>query len=385
MELFDFPQADKVSSDGLITFLDVETPNRHNDRICSIGIVQTGMRGDVVNSLSRLVNPEEPFDDICMSIHGIAPIDVKGAPSFAELWDSSLSAMLAQSSIVAHNTSFDLSVIWKCLSGYDLQAPELRYACTMCMMKSMHPELASHKLPSICDFFNIPMSKHHEAMSDAEACKDIFWAMVAESHQLPSFERYEYCSRPSYKAAGSGILYSEETKELRLMKGLAEKVIEDGDVSIDEACAILELCDALPDIANDRFIKPILSTIESAIVDGQIDEEKSAEIIQMLGRFVNPTSSSDGAADISFEAKNFVLSGNFEHGSKSSVAEAIQARGGLIIKSVTKKCDYVVVGGMGNENWSMGNYGSKVKAALDWQAKGSAVQIISESDLYDAL
>lgn len=385
MGLFGLSQTDKASGDGLITFLDVETPNRHNDRICSIGIVQTDMRGDVVNSLSRLVNPEAPFDDICMSIHGIAPIDVKGAPSFADLWDSSLSAMLAQSSVVAHNASFDLSVIWKCLTGYDLQAPELRYACTMCMMKSMHPELASHKLPSICDFFNIPMSKHHEAMSDAEACKDIFWAMVAESHQLPSFERYEYCSRPSYKAAGSGILYSEETKELRLMKGLAEKVIEDGDVSIDEACAILELCDALPDIANDRFIKPILSTIESAIVDGQIDEEESADIVQALSRFVNPTSSSDGAASISFEAKNFVLSGNFEHGTKSSVAEVIQARGGLIIKSVTKKCDYVVVGGMGNENWSMGNYGSKVKVALDWQAKGSAVQIISESDLYDAL
>ena len=30
-------------------------------------------------------------------------------------------------------------------------------------------------------------------------------------------------------------------------------------------------------------------------------------------------------------------------------------------------------------------YGSKVKAALDWQAKGSTVQIVSESDLYDAL
>lgn len=385
MGLFGLSQTDKASGDGLITFLDVETPNRHNDRICSIGIVQTDMRGDVVNSLSRLVSPEAPFDDICMSIHGIAPIDVKGAPSFADLWDSSLSAMLAQSSVVAHNASFDLSVIWKCLTGYDLQAPEFRYACTMCMMKSMYPELASHKLPSICDFFNIPMSKHHEAMSDAKACKDVFWAMVAESHQLPSFERYEYCSRPSYKAAGSGILYSEETKELRLMKGLAEKVIEDGDVSIDEACAILELCDALPDIANDRFIKPILSTIESAIVDGQIDEEESADIVQALSRFVNPTSSSDGAASISFEAKNFVLSGNFEHGTKSSVAEVIQARGGLIIKSVTKKCDYVVVGGMGNENWSMGNYGSKVKAALDWQAKGSAVQIISESDLYDAL
>lgn len=111
MGLFGLSQTDKASGDGLITFLDVETPNRHNDRICSIGIVQTDMRGDVVNSLSRLVNPEAPFDDICMSIHGIAPIDVKGAPSFADLWDSSLSAMLAQSSVVAHNASFDLSVI----------------------------------------------------------------------------------------------------------------------------------------------------------------------------------------------------------------------------------------------------------------------------------
>lgn len=39
MGLFGLSQTDKASGDGLITFLDVETPNRHNDRICSIGIV----------------------------------------------------------------------------------------------------------------------------------------------------------------------------------------------------------------------------------------------------------------------------------------------------------------------------------------------------------
>ena len=56
-----------------------------------------------------------------------------------------------------------------------------------------------------------------------------------------------------------------------------------------------------------------------------------------------------------------------------------------MIKSVTKTCDYVVVGGIGNENWTMGNYGAKVKKALDWQAKGINVQILSEAALYNAM
>lgn len=375
----------ETANRDVITFLDVETPNRHNDKICSIGIVQTDARGAVLNSFYQLVNPEAQFDDICMSVHGIAPVDVQQSPSFAELWESSLATMLAQSNIVAHNASFDLSVIWKCLASYDLQIPDFRYVCTMSMMKSLHPELDSYKLPAVCDYFNVTMERHHEAMSDASACKDVFWAMVGESNHMPTFESYEYRGRSVYKPAGTGIAYSDETKDMRAMKALGERVIEDGRVSIDEAQAILSLCDVLPGVAYDRVFKPILSIIETAVQDGQVDDSESEEIIKALKRFVDPTSESACAADVAFEGKRFVLSGNFEHGAKSTVEQAIEARGGTMIKSVTKTCDYVVVGGIGNENWTMGNYGAKVKKALDWQAKGINVQILSEAALYNAM
>ena len=59
----------------------------------------------------------------------------------------------------------------------------------------------------------------------------------------------------------------------------------------------------------------------------------------------------------------------------------IESKGGTMLKSVTKKCDYVVAGSFGDERWTMGNYGSKIKEAMDWQAKGIPVKIITEEDL----
>ena len=56
----------------LYTFFDVETPNRRNDRICSIRAVVTDQDGTVVEKKSYLVNPESSFDDINVHIHGIA-------------------------------------------------------------------------------------------------------------------------------------------------------------------------------------------------------------------------------------------------------------------------------------------------------------------------
>ena len=55
--------------------------------------------------------------------------------------------------------------------------------------------------------------------------------------------------------------------------------------------------------------------------------------------------------------------------------------GGIPVKSVTKKTDYVIVGSQGSDAWSAGNYGSKIKKALELQEKGIAIQIIKESDL----
>ena len=59
----------------------------------------------------------------------------------------------------------------------------------------------------------------------------------------------------------------------------------------------------------------------------------------------------------------------------------MQEKGAIIKKNVAKSLDYLIVGGNGNENWSCGNYGSKVKRALELQEKGASIQILKEEEM----
>lgn len=81
----------------------------------------------------------------------------------------------------------------------------------------------------------------------------------------------------------------------------------------------------------------------------------------------------------------FVLTGDFDHGTKDEISEKIKTAGGIVKKSVTQKTNYLVVGGLGNDKWKYGTYGEKIEKAKDFQAKGLDIHIISESDLFNML
>ena len=43
-------------TEQVLTFLDVETPNWRNDRVCQIALIQTDEKGIVLDKLTHLVN-----------------------------------------------------------------------------------------------------------------------------------------------------------------------------------------------------------------------------------------------------------------------------------------------------------------------------------------
>ena len=85
------------------------------------------------------------------------------------------------------------------------------------------------------------------------------------------------------------------------------------------------------------------------------------------------------------EGSNFVLTGDFESGSKDQIAYKISEAGGVVKSGVSSKVNYVVVGGMGSANWKFGNQGGKIKKAKELQEAGIDIKIISESELMDLL
>ncbi len=60
--------------------LDFETANADLSSICQVGLV-TFRNGEPAETFSTLVDPEDYFDYINISIHGIDDIKVRGRPS----------------------------------------------------------------------------------------------------------------------------------------------------------------------------------------------------------------------------------------------------------------------------------------------------------------
>ena len=79
---------------------------------------------------------------------------------------------------------------------------------------------------------------------------------------------------------------------------------------------------------------------------------------------------------VQFQEHVFCLSGDFDcFESKSEVEDLILSLGGTASKSVTKKVHYLVVGGAGSADWKFGKYGRKIEKALDYRAKGVAIEV----------
>ncbi len=158
------------------TAFDVETPNRNNNSLCSIGIVHVE-NGEVTFEKEYLVNPEADFDYGNILIHGITEEMVENAPTFPAVWKEI--APYFNGLLLAHNATFDLGVIRASLDRHDLMIPKMCYVCTVALSRRHIPRevFGSHKLNALCSGLGIPLL-HHNALSDADACRRIFEYLV---------------------------------------------------------------------------------------------------------------------------------------------------------------------------------------------------------------
>ena len=149
---------------------DVETPNRYNNRMSAIGISVVEY-GSITKSYFSYVDPEQPFDWFNTQMTGIDAKTVAGAPTFPELWKK-IEPVLSSGVLVAHNASFDMGVLKKCLNDYNIPwKSSVSYCCTVQMGKRILPGM-SHKLNTLCDYYGISLD-HHRADSDSRAAAKI--------------------------------------------------------------------------------------------------------------------------------------------------------------------------------------------------------------------
>lgn len=154
------------------TVVDVETANRKNDSICSIGLVKV-VDGFVVDHFYSLVDPEDYFDMDNIAIHGITPSMVEHSPNFREVYEQ-MAGFVERTILVAHNAVFDLSVLRKNMQRYGIERADFCYFCTVVQSRKAFPEFERHNLAALCHYLDIALDHHHDALCDAKAAQEIF-------------------------------------------------------------------------------------------------------------------------------------------------------------------------------------------------------------------
>lgn len=164
--------------------IDFETANGQRDSACSLGMAIVN-NGEIIKRHHWLIKPPDmDFNPYNTAIHGITPEDVVNKPRFDELWPD-LKPLLQNKTVVAHNASFDFSVLRHTLDRYQISYPELTYYCTRIFSKHLWPEFISHGLSIITHHLDIDF-QHHNAEEDAWACAKLSLACCqkAEARDL---------------------------------------------------------------------------------------------------------------------------------------------------------------------------------------------------------
>ncbi|MBL7953518.1 MAG: 3'-5' exonuclease [Flavobacteriales bacterium] len=168
--------------------LDFETATPQLDSPCELGIAV--VRGGVVREVHNwLIKPRywPHFSPWNVAVHGIKPEDVAGAPRWEGIWDE-VAKVLHQQTIVAHNASFDMSVLRATLASHGLEHPTFQYFCSISMCRKVWPGHPSYGLKAMCDFHGIRF-KHHRAGNDAEATAEL---VLRALDQRPSFDMTQF-------------------------------------------------------------------------------------------------------------------------------------------------------------------------------------------------
>ncbi|WP_079709265.1 3'-5' exonuclease [Paraliobacillus ryukyuensis] len=165
--------------------IDFETANRYRNSACAIGIV-VGNETGVIDEFYSLINPMMPFESQNIRVHGITEADVQDAPTFYDIWPR-VKEYLKDQLVVAHNASFDMSVLRASLDQYQLPYPNLQYICSVMLSRQVWPGLVNYKLNTLADIHGI-MLDHHHALADSRAVVDLI-VKAFKDNEIMDFEQ----------------------------------------------------------------------------------------------------------------------------------------------------------------------------------------------------
>ena len=191
---------------------------------------------------------------------------------------------------------------------------------------------------------------------------------------------------------------SEKLKQsLGELLGLARGLMADEELSDSEIHFLHDWLEDRYAITSSFPGNVIHERIKEVLEDGVVTEEERSHLVETLNMLIEDRLDDlaeqvdltelwfDEVGLIDFNNKNFCLTGNFVYGPKEVCQTAIEKRGGVVSSSVGDDSEFLVVGGLGVDEWRSGGLGSKIESAMRLRAGRKSLKIIPEDSWVENL
>lgn len=300
--------------------IDFETATARHDSACSLGLAVVD-EGSLVDSRSWLIRPpNNEYHPFNVRLHGIGPSETASAPPFAEVMGEAL-GIIAGLPLVAHNASFDMSVLRHGLDACGARYPELDYYCTLVMSRVQWPDMHSYSLPVVLARCGLTHD-HHNAEADAIAAAEVLMqiAKEADEQELPNLAKL--------LSVRSGHLYE---------------------------------CGYSPCGSRNQSRHVVRNEPREIVVNADADPQHP---------FFD--------ADVAF-------TGTMVSMQREEAKALVADRGGRPRTSVSRFTEYLVVGAVEYRSLETGEPSSKMRRALELKAQGAPLVILSEQEFLEYL
>lgn len=183
--------------------------------------------------------------------------------------------------------------------------------------------------------------------------------------------------------------------------GFCAGIACDDIITDREATSLIDLAASNPTVLNDIHVRTLVNTCIEALEDGIVEKHESVEICNVITRLVGDAYCDTGIsslgnipalntirlddADTQLDGKHLVLTGAFSISPRRLIEDELSARGAEVMKSVSRKTDYVVVATESSRDWIQTHKGTKLIKALELQDKHGRPDFIPEANLLRAL
>jgi DNA polymerase III epsilon subunit family exonuclease len=130
--------------------------------------------GEVVDTFSTLINPEQAIPPEVTAIHGITDEMVAGQPVWREAVPQFLNWLGGDDTVLlAHNANFDVGFIYVAIARLGRPHPENPVVDTLSMARRLVNDAPNHQLKTLTEHLQLESGGFHRALADSYHVKDL--------------------------------------------------------------------------------------------------------------------------------------------------------------------------------------------------------------------